>query len=367
MAPTVDCRFGSRCTRADCTFRHPAAASMQSSPAWVVCGKFGDKRCRQGLECANAQCGFAHPPAWKFFYGTETTEVIAPAGPSAPTAPAPPAAQAGGFGDGFAFGVLPSTPAPPLPPVPPPPPPPVPSSTPAFSGVDAHALAAALGDRAAAGAAELSALLAGGLNADAAKSGGMFDQYTLLHSAAYAGNVAAIRVLLVAGASLTVTNKKGDTPLRVATTRGHTAAVEALVRAGADPAAPNLDGSTALQAARDKFGADPAKLDELLQALSLEPASAAAPSTLNVGAAVFVPTFCQGAAAEEELGYWTGGDEWDDPGMGPTEEEQAWLEACLDDDAEAPPWKGAECAPNLEGFDADLTEEEAAWLSAQIG
>ena len=372
MAPTVDCRFGLRCTRADCTFRHPAPPTA-TDPAWVVCGKFGDRRCRSGLGCANAQCGFAHPPDWRFFYGTESTVTPAatPATPasSSGAVAAPPAPQAGGFGGGFASGADASPSSAVIPSPPPPPPPQSPSSAPADSANDAHALAATLGDRADAGAAQLSALLAGGLGADATKRGGMFDQWTLLHSAAYAGNVPAIRVLLAAGARLTVTNKKGDTPLRLATARGHTAAVEVLVRAGADPAAANLDGSTALQAARDKFGADPAKLDALLQTLSLEPEAAATPSpaaaaaALNPGAVVFVPTFWDPAAAathEAELGFWEDGE--GDAGMGPTEEEQAWLDACLDGGAD-----GLPDSADLEDFGGDLTAEEAAWLSAQIG
>jgi hypothetical protein len=55
MAPTAECRYGGRCTSDGCTFSHPA---------WVACGKFGEKRCRDKSMCANAKCGFAHPADW---------------------------------------------------------------------------------------------------------------------------------------------------------------------------------------------------------------------------------------------------------------------------------------------------------------
>ena len=55
MAPTVACKFGGKCNRADCTFSHPA---------WVACGKFGEKRCREKSACANPKCGFSHPADW---------------------------------------------------------------------------------------------------------------------------------------------------------------------------------------------------------------------------------------------------------------------------------------------------------------
>lgn len=52
MAPTAACKFGSKCARAGCTFKHPT---------WISCGQLGSQRCRFGGECKNKQCGFAHP------------------------------------------------------------------------------------------------------------------------------------------------------------------------------------------------------------------------------------------------------------------------------------------------------------------
>ena len=85
MAPTADCRFGERCTRENCSFRHPPIQ-------WVECGKFGDKRCRDAALCQNAKCGFAHPANWAF---------LQPIPPPAQPPPQPPIqwVECGKFGD----------------------------------------------------------------------------------------------------------------------------------------------------------------------------------------------------------------------------------------------------------------------------
>ena len=84
MAPTADCRFGERCTKPGCSFRHPAKA-------WVACGKFGDKHCRDGVDCGNAKCGFAHPANWPLL----TSKACAPAAKPPPEEWVP----CGKFGD----------------------------------------------------------------------------------------------------------------------------------------------------------------------------------------------------------------------------------------------------------------------------
>jgi hypothetical protein len=52
--PGVDCRFGSRCTRADCRYAHASPAGS---------GMAGDRptRCRYATECTDPGCEFAHP------------------------------------------------------------------------------------------------------------------------------------------------------------------------------------------------------------------------------------------------------------------------------------------------------------------
>eukprot|EP00966_Prymnesium_polylepis_P234514 5424454-Prymnesium_polylepis.1 len=216
MAPTADCRFGDRCTRPECSFLHPKQQPSDAAPLgpmrWVVCGKFGERRCRNGASCANAQCGFAHPADWRFFYGTEAS-VAAPPPPASMLPPMPqvaaaapaipvalaPQAQLGGFGGGFAFGALPAA-APAFQPTPPPPPPAAQSILSSRPPNDAaHALAGALGERAPAAAAELAVMLADGrAAADLVRSGGMFDSWSLLHTASHAGNAAAVEALLAA-------------------------------------------------------------------------------------------------------------------------------------------------------------------------
>ncbi len=53
--------------------------------------------------------------------------------------------------------------------------------------------------------------------------------WTAAHCAAEAGRIGALRALHAAGAPVTLPDKYGDTPCRVAQIYGHTAAVEFLI------------------------------------------------------------------------------------------------------------------------------------------
>lgn len=70
-----------------------------------------------------------------------------------------------------------------------------------------------------------------------------------LHAAAFAGDVAAVRRLIAAGADLDAKDPYGSTPLAIAATFGKTDVARALVDAGADPTVANPAGSTALHIA----------------------------------------------------------------------------------------------------------------------
>lgn len=72
---------------------------------------------------------------------------------------------------------------------------------------------------------------------------------TPLHDAARAGDTAALRQALAAGASANATDAWGRTPLIVALQQGRQAAVEALVEAGADVRATDAWGRTPLMVA----------------------------------------------------------------------------------------------------------------------
>ena len=56
MAPTADCRYGVSCTRPGCTFKHPLV-KQTLEPAWIVCGKFAEKRCRDYNTCTGTTDG----------------------------------------------------------------------------------------------------------------------------------------------------------------------------------------------------------------------------------------------------------------------------------------------------------------------
>ncbi len=72
------------------------------------------------------------------------------------------------------------------------------------------------------------------------------DGTTPLHQAAYAGDAAAVRRLLAAGADPGAANVFGATPLQLAATRGDTAVIRVLLDAGVNVDSPNAEGQTAL-------------------------------------------------------------------------------------------------------------------------
>ena len=75
---------------------------------------------------------------------------------------------------------------------------------------------------------------------------GLYEGFTPLHWAAYAGKLGTVQALLEAGAEVTATVTdgldKGKTPLHFAVENGHTEIVEALIKAGADVKATVTDG-----------------------------------------------------------------------------------------------------------------------------
>jgi uncharacterized protein len=83
---------------------------------------------------------------------------------------------------------------------------------------------------------------------------------TPLQMAAARGHVAAIAVLLKAGARVDGVDCNGWTPLMYAANGGHTAAIDALVAAGADVHRTNNGGNTALHCASAKGQKDAARV-----------------------------------------------------------------------------------------------------------
>ena len=418
------CRLGIACDNAKCGFAHPggwehAATPVSSNPSmaaiagvqWVAGNKFGDRRCREGANCANAQCGFAHPSNWVHFHGTEDAAHLPPTQPPTRSTakPEPPIVpQTGGFGGGFADGgvVAGFTGVPPQPLVAAEP------CTPAkMSSADPHVLAGTVGECSSTAAIELQGLLEAGLPAGTAKTGGLFDGFTLLHSAAYAGNVRAAEVLLAAGAMVDAANRRGDTPLCVATRRGHKDTIKLLMRAGADPAHANAEGCTAAQEAERKFGRDSCAMEELLALLAIDghstlsagvagrdgggvagggvagggvaggvnggvaaPTASQAPSALglNVAAVEFVPplTLWNGSwepsnevAAEaeryleEQEGAGMDAEAEAMATMAPDAEEQAWLDAMIAEQ-QGDAWR--------ESDQPGLDEDEQLWLDEAL-
>lgn len=74
---------------------------------------------------------------------------------------------------------------------------------------------------------------------------------TILHRAAYTGNVEILDAILLvrADACVDVTNKNGETPLHLAAGKGNLPAVKSLIKAGADINAVNILGDTPLACA----------------------------------------------------------------------------------------------------------------------
>ena len=95
----------------------------------------------------------------------------------------------------------------------------------------------------------LSQALQAGASAGMVATSGMFQSWSLLHVASYAGHAASCQLLLSAGAPIDARDKKGDTPLHKAVGKGHAGVVRALLLARANPAATNSTGIAPLHAA----------------------------------------------------------------------------------------------------------------------
>jgi len=87
----AECRFGNRCHRADCQFKHPTTRQTSAAnckfglacnrrdcyfahPAGWIFENLGQPfvpDCRYGLNCYRANCYFAHPPGWKYATGND--------------------------------------------------------------------------------------------------------------------------------------------------------------------------------------------------------------------------------------------------------------------------------------------------------
>ena len=76
---------------------------------------------------------------------------------------------------------------------------------------------------------------------------------TALHYAASVAPLAVVNLLIKKGANVNVADKKGITPLMVATTHGRTEVVKVLLRAGAAPSAKDRKGRTALEWAKQSM------------------------------------------------------------------------------------------------------------------
>ena len=73
---------------------------------------------------------------------------------------------------------------------------------------------------------------------------------TLLHAAAYDGQIAAVKRLIALGANVNAIETNGRTPLHNAANNGHLEIMELLVRAGADMEIKDHVGMTPLMWAR---------------------------------------------------------------------------------------------------------------------
>jgi ankyrin repeat protein len=105
------------------------------------------------------------------------------------------------------------------------------------------------------GVAEIERQIAAGADPNA-----LVDDLTPMQWAAARGHVAAIAVLLKAGARVDGVDEDGWTPLMWAAGNGNTAAIDALVAAGADVHHTSNRGNTALHAASEKGQLDAARV-----------------------------------------------------------------------------------------------------------
>ena len=96
---------------------------------------------------------------------------------------------------------------------------------------------------------------------------------TPLHTAAFAGHVAAAEALLVAGASPNARNANQLTPLHYAASGGHTELIALLLRYNASAHARSREGRTPL----DKAGANEVAASQLRTAMRAQDAAAGDP------------------------------------------------------------------------------------------
>jgi ankyrin repeat protein len=75
------------------------------------------------------------------------------------------------------------------------------------------------------------------------------DRTTALHWAVQADDIQTAAALIKAGARVTVTNRRGVTPLMLASTNGSASMIDALLKAGASPNEVSPEGETVLMTA----------------------------------------------------------------------------------------------------------------------
>ena len=96
---------------------------------------------------------------------------------------------------------------------------------------------------------QMTQLMRRGVSPSARQSGGMFGTWSLLHVAAWHGQAEITELLIGLRADVSAANKKGDTPLRLATHKGQLVVAKLLVQAQADPSTANSSGVSALDSA----------------------------------------------------------------------------------------------------------------------
>ena len=151
---------------------------------------------------------------------------------------------------------------------------------------------------------QLAELVCGiGIDPSLRQCGGMFDSWSLLHVAAWNGQIGLTELLLGLRADVTATNKKGDTALRLAAHKGQLAVAGLLLQAQADPLAANSGGVSPIDSASaGSAGEDGALLELLERAASGSVPLTSAPTErialiLSTHRAAAVPTRVASAAA----------------------------------------------------------------------